>query len=280
MSDRMSSSDEAPTPAPSTPALSLDAYSPDQIAERVELQGVYKSRLSPAATMVLALLGGGFIGLGAMFQTVILADPALNPGLARIFGGIAFSMGYLISTTAGAEVFTSNNLTVMSWAARKLSTRMLLRNWVLVFAGNALGAGGLALVLVLSGHMYLHEGRLAQAAIDIAVSKSGESFVQAFFAGVVGNLLICIGVWIAMAGRSVVDRFFAPMLPISALAIAGFEHCVGNIYYICSGLLMWVAHHPPLPPADILAGGAIHNLIAVSCGNIVAAGCSWRWFTT
>jgi len=252
--------------------LSVDAYSPEQVAERVEQQGVHKSNLPRFATFMLAVLGGGFVGIGAMTQVAILSDPDLNPGTARLAGGIAFAMGYLIAISAGAEIFTSNNLTVMSWAARKLSTRRLLRNWAVVFIGNAVGASGLVITLVLSGHMDLHAGAVTQTATDIAISKGEEGFVRAFFAGVLGNLLICVGVWIAMAGRSVMDRFFAPMLPIAAMSIVGFEHSIGNVYYLLSGFFKTLAMDAPTGAADVFALAALHNLVAVSLGNIVGGG--------
>ncbi len=269
----MITSDERPATAPPAPTITLDAYSPEQIAERVERQGVYKSRLPPFTMTMLAIVGGGFIGLGAMFQIAVLADPDLNAGWSRMIGGVAFATGYLIAMTAGAEVFTSNNLTVMSWAARKLSTMRLLQSWLVVLLGNAVGAGGLALVIVLSGHMAMHEGAVGRVAVQIAAAKGSESFLYAFFGGIIGNLLICVAVWIAMAGRSVTDKFFAPLLPIAALSIGGFEHCVGNIYYMCSGLLT-VAVQPGLYPdgSALDTWRAMHNLFAVTCGNIFGGG--------
>jgi formate/nitrite transporter FocA (FNT family) len=53
---------------------------------------------------------------------------------------VAFSLGLILVIVAGAELFTGNNLIVMAWAGRKVTTRRLLRNWLIVWMGNFVGA--------------------------------------------------------------------------------------------------------------------------------------------
>ena len=124
--------------------LGFDAYSPDQIAERVESLGVTKARLPLLKTLMLGALAGAFIGLGALYFTVVASDTQLSFGVARVLGGLAFSLGLVLVVIAGAELFTGNNLLVMAWADGRISTLEVLRNWVLVFVANAVGAIGLA----------------------------------------------------------------------------------------------------------------------------------------
>ena len=250
----------------------FDAYAPEEIAERVEIYGTYKSQLSPLALIMLGVVGGGFIGLGAMAQTVVISDPELGLGAGRILGGLFFAMGYIMAILAGAEVFTTNNLLVMSWANRQLSTRRLLYMWSVVLVANAIGAVGLVMAVVFSGHVTLHEGEVARTAIGTGASKASEPFVNAFFKGVLGNLLIAMGVWLAMAGRSVTDKVLGPWLPIAALPIAGFEHSVGNLYYLPMGMIL--AATEPEYAGGITIGwwGACRNLVAVTLGNIVGGG--------
>ena len=255
-----------------TTPYGFDAYAPEEIAERVEVYGTYKSRLSPLALFMLGVVGGGFIGLGAMVQTVVVAKPELGIGAGRILGGLFFAMGYIMATLAGAEVFTTNNLLVMSWAGRQLSTKRLLYMWGVVLAANAIGAVGLVVAVVFSGHVTLHEGEVARTAIEMAASKADEPFVNAFFKGVLGNLLIAMGVWLAMAGRSVTDKVIGPWLPIAALPIAGFEHSVGNLYYLPMGMILTATEPAHAEGASIGWWGACRNLVAVTLGNIVGGG--------
>lgn len=250
----------------------FDAYSPEQIAERVETYGTYKARQSITAICMLGILGGGFIGLGAMVHTVILADPALDPGAGRIVAGLFFAMGYMIAISAGAEVFTTNNLLVMSWAARQISTRRLMSVWGLVLVTNAVGAIGLVITVILSGHLQLHDGEVARTAVAIGAAKAEESFVNAFFKGVLGNLLIAMGLWVAMAGRSVTDKVLGPWIPIAALPIAGFEHSVGNLYYLPMGMLVANAYPELVADAAVSLAGSSRNLVAVILGNVLGGG--------
>ena len=48
----------------SAPVFGFDAYSPSEIAQRVERIGVAKARLPIHALLMLGLLAGAFIGLG------------------------------------------------------------------------------------------------------------------------------------------------------------------------------------------------------------------------
>ena len=88
--------------------LGFDAYSPPQIAAKVAEVGVVKARLPALALLMLGIAAGGFIGLGAMYYTLIVSDPLLSFGWARLLGcwfrGLALlvSSGELRTISAGA----------------------------------------------------------------------------------------------------------------------------------------------------------------------------------
>ena len=75
-------------------------------------------------------------------------------------------------------------------------------------------------------------------AVKIAAAKAALPFWEAFFKGIVCNILVCLAVWLALAGRSVTDKIFAVIFPISAFVAAGFEHSVANMYFIPLGLML------------------------------------------
>jgi formate/nitrite transporter len=244
----------------------IDAYSPRQVAEQVQAVGVVKARLPPLAMMMLGLSAGGFIALGALYSVIVFADPTLPFAASRLLGGLAFSLGLVLVVIAGAELFTGNNLLVMAWADGKITTREVVRNWIVVYFANAVGAMGLALVVWLSRHGDMNEGAVAAQYVAIAAAKTALPFWEAFFRGVLCNLLVCLGVWMAMAGRGVTDKILAVIFPISAFVAAGFEHCIANMYLIPLGIL--------LAPGVAVAGAApdwagfLWNLVPVTLGNI------------
>jgi formate transporter len=249
----------------------LDAYSPTQIAEKVETVGVVKARLPLPAMTMLAVIAGGFIGLGALYYTLVVSDPQLSFAVARVLGGVVFSLGLILVVVAGAELFTGNNLLVMAWAGNRISTREMLRNWAVVYVGNAIGAAGLALIVYLSHHGDMANGAVAAQYVKIASAKAALPFWEAFFKGVLCNLLVCLAVWISLAGRTVADKILAIVFPISAFVAAGFEHCVANMYLMPLGVLL----AGDIPAASLAASGAptwegvIRNLVPVTLGNIV-----------
>jgi formate/nitrite transporter FocA (FNT family) len=58
------------------------------------------------------------------------------------------------------------------------------------------------------------------------VSKGwGEVLVQGIFA----NWLVCIATWQANAAQDLTGKAVAVWLPISAFAMLGFEHCIGEL---------------------------------------------------
>jgi formate/nitrite transporter len=244
----------------------FDAYSPPQIARRIEAVGVAKARLPLLAMFVLGICAGGFIGLGALYSTWIASDPALSFATSRILSGLSFSMGLILVVVAGAELFTGNNLLVMAWAERRITTSALLRNWSVVYLGNAVGAVGLALIVWLSNHGDLGQGMVAAQYVKIAVAKTALPFWEAFYKGVLCNLLVCLAVWMAMAGRSVADKVLAILLPVSAFVAAGFEHSVANMYLIPLGILLSHSAHAGGPVPDWLGFGS--SLVPVTLGNM------------
>ena len=245
-------------------AFEIDAYTPAQIAARIEASGVTKAALPFRQTLVLGVLAGAFIALGALFYTLALTGSPLGFGPSRLIGGAAFSLGLVLCVIGGAELFTGNNLIVMAWADRKITGARLLRNWAIVYVGNFIGALGTAALVVLSGVFNLAGGEVGETATAIAAAKLDLTATEAFFRGVLCNVLVCLAVWLCFAARSVTDKILAILLPITAFVGLGFEHSVANMYVI---------------PVVMMAGdvdwqlaGFARNLIIVTAGNIVGGG--------
>jgi formate/nitrite transporter len=246
-----------------------DAYAPAEVAQRIETVGVVKARLATLPLLMLGVLAGAFIGLGAMFFTLVKSDPTLSFAISAVLGGLVFSMGLLLVVVAGAELFTGNNLLAMAWADGKISTLEVLRNWVLVCGANFVGAAGLALLVFASGHTDLNGGAIGRQVVKIALAKQSLSVEQAFFRGVLCNVLVCMAVWMAMAGRSVTDKMVAIVLPITAFVAAGFEHSIANMYLMPLAMLIQTADPASSALNAVTWRGMAANLVPVIAGNLV-----------
>src|SRR5690349_1164344 len=137
---------------------------------------------------MLGVLAGAFIALGALYYTLVASDASLGFAAMRVLGGLVFSMGLVLVIVAGGELFTGNNLIAMAWANGGVSTSALLSNWCIALATNALGACGIAVLVVSSGYPQLNGGAVAVTAVKIAAMKTALPFWQAFIAGVLCNL--------------------------------------------------------------------------------------------
>jgi formate/nitrite transporter len=178
----------------------------------------------------------------------------------RVLGGAVFSLGLLLVVVAGAELFTGNNLIAMAWADGKVSSRELLVNWLVVCLSNFVGALGLAALVLLSGHAEQYSAiylRILEIKTSLPVGK-------AFFSAILCNVLVCMAIWMSLAGRSVVDKAIAILFPISAFVAAGFEHSVANMYFIPLGMMLQAAAGQPV---ELL--GLARNLVPVIAGNLV-----------
>ncbi len=249
-----------------------DAFAPKEVAARIEQVGVAKARLPLRSMFMLALVAGGFIGLGATAFLLVAADPELPFAISRVLGGAVFSLGLIMVVVAGAELFTGNNLLAMAWAERKVGSGEVLRNWLVVAFGNLVGAAGLALLVLLAGTGSLEGGAVARKAVEVAAAKAALPWEVAFARGVLCNLLVCLAVWMAAAGRSVVDKAVAIVPPIAAFVALGFEHSIANMFFFpfAIGLLAGDPALAALPGADAIGWAAMaRNLVPVIAGNLV-----------
>jgi formate/nitrite transporter len=253
-------------PNPTT-ILTLDAYAPAQIAERVCKIGLTKVT-TPISTMIaLAILAGAFISLGGLFYTVTVttgaAGSAVPFGLLRLAGGVTFSLGLILVVVGGAELFTGNNLIAMAWAVGCVQTNQVVRNWVWVYLGNLLGALGTAALVWFAGVAALGDGAVGDTMVQIARSKVSLDPVSAVARGILCNVLVCLALWLCMGARSVADKILAILFPISAFVACGFEHSVANMYFLPIGIALAAGSSAP-----ISLSGAIGNLAFVTIGNI------------
>ena len=241
-------------PAKSTAVGDL---TPSETAQRLMEWSTAKSTLPGSRLIVLGLLAGVFIALGGAFFTAVMAELSLSHGPSRLLGGVAFSTGLLLVCMSGAELSTGNCMTVGPWASGRLATHHIRRNLLVSYAANAVGALALVLLMAGSGLLQTGHGRVAAA---IAEAKMNLSFEQAFFRGVLCNALVCIAVWLILAGRTIPSKLAGLIFPITAFITLGFEHSIANFYLLPAGLMAGAAGS---------MGAAVLNLLAVTLGNLV-----------
>ena len=272
--------------------IRIDSLLPAEMATRAEYLGVRKAEMPVFSMLMLSVLAGAFISLGAIFATTVAAggmsvtaadgavafSTGLPYGLIRLLTGLVFCLGLILVVVGGAELFTGNNLIVMAWASGKVSGRALLRNWVIVYAGNFFGSIATAVLMFFSKQYTFGSDAVGITALKIAIAKCELGFMQAIALGVLGNALVCLAVWLTYSARTTIDKIVSIIFPITAFVAAGFEHSVANMYFIPYALL--VKGFDPVYMAkvgdkvsnlEVLTWKAffINNLIPVTIGNII-----------
>ncbi len=244
-------------PKYSQAGIKLDPYKPSEIAALVEAAGVNKARLPFIQLLVLALLAGAFIGLGAAAYTMVMTGADASFGPMRFFGGVVFSLGLILIIVGGAELFTGNALMVMAAVDGLITPGELAKSWLIVYLGNFAGAVGLATAMFLAG---LFQGPFAETAISIAEAKISLGWMEALMRGALCNMLVCLAVWLTLAARTVTGKILAIIWPIASFVLLGLEHSVANMYLIPQAMLAGMAGG---------GGGFAMNLVFVTLGNIL-----------
>src|SRR5512138_443929 len=226
--------------------ISLDALLPPAMAAKAEDLGVKKANLAPINMLVLGILAGAFIGIGAIFATTVSAgsmpikdaagaaafSTGLPYGVVRLLTGLVFTVGLILVVVGGAELFTGNTLITMAFASKKVTLTQLLRNWGIVYVGNFIGSILTAYIVFLGKQYSFGNGAIGLTALNIGEAKTALTFVQAVALGIMCNALVCMAVWMCYSARTTTDKILAIIPPISTFVAAGFEHSIANMYFI------------------------------------------------
>jgi formate transporter FocA len=263
------------------PVITIDALIPAEMAIKAEEIGVKKAQTEWQNTFTLAILAGAFIALGAIFATTVSAGAAdkLPFGVTRLLSGLVFSLGLILVVVAGAELFTGNNLIVMAWADKRVSSAQLLRNWGIVYLGNLAGSVATAGLMFYTRQFTFGGGAMGLNILTIANNKVNLDFVQALALGIMCNALVCLAVWLCYSARTSTDKILSIIFPITAFVAAGFEHSVANMYFIPIGLMVkagapanfWETIGKTATDFPNLTWGnfLVANLLPVTIGNII-----------
>jgi formate/nitrite transporter len=234
--------------------------------------------------LALGFMAGTFVALASNGSTMAAHNLLLRPetyGLGRTIGGAIFGAALMLVVVAGGELFTGNTLMVMGLLDKKITLGAMLRNWCLVYVGNFIGSLFIAALAVYSGSLHASANDFGGMTIRIAASKTALGFGQAVALGVLCNMLVCGGVWMAYGAKDIGGKLLACFFSIWLFATSGFEHSVANMFYIPAGI--WAAADHEWLEAAKLSGSALaglnwanffaRNLLPVTIGNIIGGSC-------
>ncbi len=262
--------------------LNIDLLSPEAVTTKAESTGVEKAHNTLRATVSLGILAGTFIAFAGEFYTMVIFDARTGSSLAKLLGGISFSLGLILVVIAGAELFTGNTLLVIALMTKKITWRLLLRNWILVYIGNLIGSLFIVFLVFYSEQWHLGNFSFGAVSLKIALDKVSNDFYTTMIRGILANTLVVMAIWLSYSGRTVTDKLLAIIFPITAFVASGFEHSIANMYFIPFGLLL--KSDPRVQAVFVERFGNLDlsilnipsflfkNLVPVTLGNIIGGG--------
>ena len=252
--------------------------SPAEFVDFYAQAGAKKTANSAGRLFLAAVLAGFFIGGGGLVSGV--ASFGLdNLSAARVVSGLLFPFGLIMVILTGAELFTGNCMIAISLLERRATLAGMVRNLMIVYLGNFVGAALLAAAVAWGGAF--DNVALGVYAIQTAAKKCQLAPGRAVVLGILCNILVCAGVMCSLCSKSLPGRAIGAFVPVSFFVIGGFEHCVANMYYIPAGLLAagvpqcaQLAREAGVDLSALNPGGFFANMIPVTIGNIIG-GCGF-----
>ncbi|MGO5116389.1 formate/nitrite transporter family protein [Candidatus Avoscillospira sp. LCP25S3_F1] len=249
--------------------------------------GVAKSKLPISKMLWMGILAGFLIGFPSCVTNI--ATYALdNNSTIRMTSGLLFAFGLGTIILSGAELFTGNTLITISVLEKKVKVQDMLRNWLFVYIGNFIGSMLLSAICAYFGWLSAGSNALAVYSMKLATGKMTMPFQNAFFMGVLCNILVTLGVMFSLSGKDGISRFIGAWVPVMFFVTCGFNHSIADMTYCMLGL--FAKNVPAYVESANAAGIALDsltwgnyitgNLIPVTLGNIVGGvliGCT-MWF--
>lgn len=224
-------------------------------------EGITKTKVSlpPLKCFLLAIMAGMFIGFGGMGATLI--QSTAGAGLHKLIGASVFPVGLMMVVMAGGELFTGNCLMVGQGLCGKAPWGGIMKNLVVAYAGNMLGAFLVSVLAACGGVLTGFSDGTVSLAVSIARNKTALPFLDAFLKGIGCNVLVCAAVWMASGASGAGSKAALCFFPVMLFVLCGLEHSIANMYYIPAGMLAG---------ADVTLGAyLVGNLLPVTLGNIL-----------
>ncbi len=235
--------------------------------------GINKVNMPIGRMLVLSIMAGMFISLAGTASSIVAATVD-NHSIARMLMALVFPAGLAMVVLNNSELFTGNNLLVISLLDKRISFLSMIKNWVVVYIGNLLGSM-LVTGIITIGHVYSSfDNAMTTRVINIAVTKASLGTSDAFTRGILCNVLVCVAVMMTLMAETAGGKIAALYFPIFVFVVCGFEHSVANMGYISGGIFANMKYGNCGVDVSSLTWYRffVGNLLPVTLGNILG-GC-------
>src|SRR5210317_372912 len=171
---------------------------PDDILDKVISEGLEQLNRPFTSLFLSAMAAGLILGFTAMSVAVVESQTIslLKSEASRLPMALVYPLGFVLCIMSGTQLFTEHTATaVYPVLDRKSDFKSLLRLWLVIIAGNMLGA------IISAGFLTATDSVIGARTGYITIGHhlvsfpSGSLFLSALLAG----WLMALGAWLVMA---------------------------------------------------------------------------------
>ena len=209
---------------------------PDDTLEQAVGQGLEQVQRGALSLMLSSVAGGLILGFTAMAVGVV--TKALAPYdstiATRIFTGLVYPLGFVMCILSGAQLFTEHTaLAVYPVLDKKATLPQLLRLWLIVIAGNMIGAAIIAALLVLAEPVIEAREGYAIVGRHLVAYPPLPLLVSAMLAG----WLMAQGAWLVLGTPATTGQMFSVYIVTFLIGIGGLHHSIAGAIEMLTALL-------------------------------------------
>ncbi len=227
---------------------------PKETSDSLILTGQNKAKMSTEKRLLMSIMAGIYISLGAQAYMVSYSIPFLRAAI--------FPVGLMLIVIVGGELFTGNCLMTFALVQKKITYGEYFKTLIQVFIGNFIGSLIIVMMLYFSG-IYKNP-KLIESILSVAHSKLSLTFIEAFIRGILCNILVSLGVWFATTAKDTTGKLLGCWFPVMLFVFCGYEHCVANMFLLPMGAIF--------DSSVTFSQIFLNNLIPVTIGNFVGGG--------
>lgn len=227
---------------------------PKETSEALIDSAQKKVAMTAKKRFIMSMMAGLYISLGAQGFMVTYENLFIRAAV--------FPVGLMLIVLVGGELFTGNCLMTFAYLQKKISLKDYLSSLLQVLIGNFIGAM-IAVGFLYFGGVY-NNPILSETVVKIANSKLSLSFTEAFFKGILCNILVSLGVWFATTAKDTTGKLLGCWFPVMLFVLSGYEHVVANMFYLPMAMIF----DHGLTALSIL----LDNFVPVAIGNFVGGG--------
>lgn len=182
----------------------------------------------PAPSLVLSAVAAGlilaFTALAVAMMTVV-TEAYTGTMLQRLAAAFVYPLGFVLCIMSGTELFTEHTATaVYPVLDRQARIRQMLRLWVLVGAGNLLGA------LAGSGLLVFAEDVVGARAGYLEIGRHLVEFdnLPLFASSMLAGWLMALGAWLIHATPPGISQIVSIYIVTFLIGLGGLHHSIAG----------------------------------------------------